>query len=403
MGRTRSRKSVARHYTPPPELCQSEGQAKTPQRAAVIAARAYAQELGIPIPQSLVRKVTGVAERVQSRILASKQVRTRHNLPDSGPDPRERKRYITRADSAAIAAYVDDETVPLNDRGAPWLDLAEASGVQLPQTYHFNPPGYRTIEPQSIQMTCQRDEGIINAVCEEEKELTDNQATSREDWSVDQLAIRPHSCHWKDVAFCDEFHFGIGPQVTKRVKRKIGKEYRYRHYNVHRKKVTSKDIKAKAREEEHLKLLNVFVIIGFNYRRFIPYEVPNNVGKMTTAVYTQVILPAVREDLEREGLTLCQDADSAHTSKATLKFAKDHGIKLLTLPGVSPDLSICETMARPLKRAFHSRRCTTERAAIARFERVFSEMDQQKVNSQYEWYTKRLWECRRASGQMTRY
>jgi hypothetical protein len=53
--------------------------------------------------------------------------------------------------------------------------------------------------------------------------------------------------------------------VTKRVKRKIRKEYRYRHYNVHRKKVTLKDIKAKAREEEHLKLLNVFVIISFNY------------------------------------------------------------------------------------------------------------------------------------------
>jgi hypothetical protein len=116
-------------HTLSPELCQSEGQAKTPQRAAIIAARAYAQELGILIPQSLVRKVTGVAERVQSRILALKQVKTRYNLPNSGPDPRGRKRYITRADLAAIAAYVDDEIVPLNDRGAPWLDLAEASSV----------------------------------------------------------------------------------------------------------------------------------------------------------------------------------------------------------------------------------------------------------------------------------
>jgi hypothetical protein len=77
---------------------------------------------------------------------------------------------------------------------------------------------------------------------------------------------------------------------------------------------------------EHLKLLNVFVIIGFNYRKLIPYEVPNSIGKMTIAVYTQVILPTIREDLEREGLTLCQDADLAHTSKATLKFTKDHSI-----------------------------------------------------------------------------
>jgi hypothetical protein len=67
----------------------------------------------------------------------------------------------------------------------------------------------------------------------------------------------------------------------------------------------SKDTKAKAREEDHLKLLNVFVIIGFNFRRLIPYKVPNEVGKMTTKVYTSHILPLVKEDLEREGLTLC--------------------------------------------------------------------------------------------------
>ena len=244
---------------------------------------------------------------------------------------------------------------------------------------------------------------MINAVCEEERELTDTQATLRRDQSDEQLAIRPRSYKWKDVAFCDEFHFGIGPQVTLRVKRKRGKEYRYAPYNVHRKKHTSKDTKAKARETEHLKLLNVFVIIGFNYRRYIPYEVPNNVGKMTTKVYTQHILPLIREDLRREDLTLCQDADSAHTSKATLKYAREEGIKLLTLPGVSPDLSICETMANPLKRAFHSRRCASEKAALAWFQQVFDEMDQLKVQGLYNWYTKRLHDCKRAGGQMTRY
>jgi hypothetical protein len=33
---------------------------------------------------------------------------------------------------------------------------------------------------------------MINAMCEEEKEFTDNQATARMDWSIDQLAISPH-------------------------------------------------------------------------------------------------------------------------------------------------------------------------------------------------------------------
>jgi DDE superfamily endonuclease len=188
-----------------------------------------------------------------------------------------------------------------------------------------------------------------------------------------------------------------------RVKRKRGKEYRYAPYNVHRKKITFKDTEAKAREAEHLKLLNIFVIIGFNYRRCIPYEVPNDVGKMTTKVYTSHILPLIKDDILREDLTLCQDADSAHTSKATLKYAREQGIKLLTLPSVSSDLSIAETLAHPLKRAFHAKRTASETAALARFERVFEEMDQSKVQGLYKWYTKRLQECRRAKGQMTRY
>ena len=141
------------------------------------------------------------------------------------------------------------------------------------------------------------------------------------DWIDAQLPIRPHSRDWEDVAFCDEFHFGISPQVTKRIKRKRGKKWRYKLYNVHCKKVTLKDTKAKAREEEHLKLLNIFVIIGFNYKKLILYEVPNDVGKMTTEVYTGVILPLIKEDLKREGLTLCQDANSAYKSKGTLKYA----------------------------------------------------------------------------------
>ena len=73
----RTRKSRARHFTPPIELSFSEGQIKTPQRCAVLAAKVFSQELGIPICQELVRKVTGVRPRNQTRILASKQVRTR--------------------------------------------------------------------------------------------------------------------------------------------------------------------------------------------------------------------------------------------------------------------------------------------------------------------------------------
>jgi hypothetical protein len=39
-----------RHFTPPKELSQSNGHYITPQRSAVVAAKAFAQELDIKIP-----------------------------------------------------------------------------------------------------------------------------------------------------------------------------------------------------------------------------------------------------------------------------------------------------------------------------------------------------------------
>ena len=46
----------------PPKI---KGQAKPPQRTAVLCAKLYAQELGIPIRQSIVHKVAGVLERTR--------------------------------------------------------------------------------------------------------------------------------------------------------------------------------------------------------------------------------------------------------------------------------------------------------------------------------------------------
>jgi len=125
-----------------------------------------------------------------------------------------------------------DPNVPLIDRGAPWLDIAEAAGIELSKTMRFKPPGMRTIETKPVQIACRKDEGIINAVCGEEKELLQTQANSRYELCMIQLEIRPHSIHWRNVYFCDEFHFGIGPQITMRVKRPKGSKYRFAPMNV---------------------------------------------------------------------------------------------------------------------------------------------------------------------------
>jgi DDE superfamily endonuclease len=400
-----------RYTSPPPEL-QPHNEAgipwDTPHRSAVFTAHLIAEGQGFKPGDSKteeqVHEAFGVPPRSQRRILATGEVRTFHNRPDSGPDPRGRPRAFTHTETAAIASYLDDPTTSLDDKGAPWKDIAQAAGVELPKTTHFKPPGLRTVQSQTIQHSCKKDEGIINAVCDEEKELNPDQARNRMRHCFRSLIYRPHSLDWFDTAVCDEFHFGIGPQTTRYIKQKIGPRYRYMPYNMHRKKVTSKDTKAKAREKDHLKLLNVFVVIGYNYRRMIPYIVPNRVGKMTTEIYTEHILPTILPDLQKRGLTLIQDTDSAHKSQVTIAWAAKHHLPLITLPGVSPDLSIMESIARPLKRKFHSRRSTSEPGALARFTRIFEqEMDQTKIQRLYNKYTKRLHDCIRAKGQMTKY
>lgn len=234
--------------------------------------------------------------------------------------------------------------------------------------------------------------------------MTDPQAKNRRVFYEEILPQRPYPQDWYDTVFCDELHFGIGPQLIKRIKRRGGNESRYLPYNMHRKKTISKDMKVKAREEEPLKLLNIFVVISYDYKKIVPYVVDNNVGKMNSKVYTEHILPSIRQELSDRGLTLVQDADSAHKSSATLNWIERNSMSVITLPGASPDFSILETIVLSLKRKFYTRRCATEKAALARFTQIFEkEFDQKKVQELYSWFTKRLHKCKRLEGQMTRY
>jgi hypothetical protein len=118
--KTRIRKYPTRPFTPSPDLCSDKGQhPKTPQRCGVFYAKMFERKLGIFIPSSTIRKVTGVTERSQNRILALKQPRTLYNQPDLSLNPRGRKRAILRSETAAINNYLDDASVSLNDKGKP--------------------------------------------------------------------------------------------------------------------------------------------------------------------------------------------------------------------------------------------------------------------------------------------
>jgi hypothetical protein len=62
-------------------------------------------------------EVFNVKLRTVERIVTSKQVHTRHNLPDAGPDPRGPTREITREETAAVGSYLNQ--APLDDCTAP--------------------------------------------------------------------------------------------------------------------------------------------------------------------------------------------------------------------------------------------------------------------------------------------
>ncbi|XTI96028.1 hypothetical protein V2W45_1254194, partial [Cenococcum geophilum] len=88
-------------------------------------------------------------------------------------------------------------------------------------------------------------------------------ADKRKNWYYLQLKERPHPKDWNNVAFYNKYYFSLGVEETYRIKRRSSNLYRYLPQNVYRKKgVTKKDKKEKAREKKHLKLFNVFVVIG---------------------------------------------------------------------------------------------------------------------------------------------
>ena len=69
--------------------------------------------------------------------------------------------------------------MPLNDKGKPWKDIIQNAGVLIPQILHWNPPGLYDAIEREIRKVLYKEKGIINAICKEKRDLTNNQATTR--------------------------------------------------------------------------------------------------------------------------------------------------------------------------------------------------------------------------------
>ena len=128
----------------------------TPQRCGVWWAKAFERELNIKISRESITNVTGLSLSSQTRVIKSGQSRTFHNQPDDtvGPETRGRKRILTTQDTRAIFDYLTDKKISIDEKGESWLTIAEEAGIELPQTWHFKPEGYREIEIKPIQRAC---------------------------------------------------------------------------------------------------------------------------------------------------------------------------------------------------------------------------------------------------------
>ncbi|KAH7418803.1 hypothetical protein BKA64DRAFT_564688, partial [Cadophora sp. MPI-SDFR-AT-0126] len=109
-------------------------------------------------------------------------------------------------------------------------------------------------------------------------------------------------------------------------------------------------------------------------------------------------------DFRSQGLILIHDSDSAHLSKETDNWVKANNLRVLTLPGVSPDFSVFESLAAPLKKRFHAIRSASYEGALKRFHKVFMrDIPQESVQNLFNKYPRRLEAYREREGQITKY
>jgi hypothetical protein len=76
---------------------------------------------------------------------------------------------------------------------------------------------------------------------------------------------------------------------------------------------------------------------------------------MNQRTYTEQTLPKVVAILKKEGIALQEDRNSTHHGKISNSFKKELGITSFQTPTCSPNLSVAETFARPLKSLYASR------------------------------------------------
>lgn len=84
------------------------------------------------------------------------------------------------------------------------------------------------------------------------------------------------------VLWSDEIHWATGPKYVKKVKRRPGKEERFKPSNIQ----YNKDAR---RDPEKQEYFYIFYVIRYNFAWAIKYDVGNLNGKINTKTYLKIL------------------------------------------------------------------------------------------------------------------
>jgi hypothetical protein len=295
------------------ELTESQKHDHTPKKAAVLSTISYLNDHHMRLRKREVFQYFDIPERTGFRWTAKNEPRRLHNRPDLGPDPRGRKRKLTRDDLRKMEDFLSGG---FQCRVLNWRQLATAVGI--PEVSDRTIRRYMQDLDYHSCIAC--DKSWISPRMKEQRIL----------FAREMLQLRPNPDDWKCIRFSDEVHFGLGPQRKLRIIRRPGKRY------------CADCIQERGQpDEKDLIRIHAWGIIGWNYKKLFLYKTENKNGKMCQKIYTQ-LLSMVEQDLY--GFILEEDKDSGHKGAMATRWKKEHGIQYYLNAPKSPDLSPIENV-----------------------------------------------------------
>jgi hypothetical protein len=374
---------MERPLTPPSFLdaITAQKHKNTPTRAAILGVLHFCRQRGFKATLPDIASSFNVSTRTIQRIEASHEARTTHNIPDSGPDPRGRRRKFTLQDAQGVTNFLEEQS--FEGRQRSWKTIAFEAG------YEVTDISERTIRDRMKELE------YGNFISAQKRWLSEDTRRERVHFAVGYLQLRPNGTNWRDVIWTDEIHFGLGKQRKKNLKRKRGDRY-----NVN----CIQEVGQIDHDEPLEKVIHGFAAVGYEYKRFFFYTTNNSNGKMSQHLYTNEILPTIETDLTSKHLTLFEDQDSSYYGKLATKWKDQHHIRWMLNAPRSPDLSVCETVTAPLKHYYEQTQVWGKKEARETIQWIWeNKIDQEWINKLVDNYPVRLRTCIEVQGRMTKW